>query len=142
MAVAVRTPKQQWSDYLCRQVDIVNQSGTNKRMRCRKCSHNYSGSITRISEHLTGKSGDVKACTFSQTNDKREVLDELHSLEYALPKSKKRKAIELIDREHSSNSGLKQMPIQQAMQAAGSLGVDQACADWVYETGIPFNVFR
>lgn len=139
MAVAVRTPKQRWQDYLYRQVEIVNQSGANKRMRCRKCSHNFSGSITRIFEHLTGKAGDVKACTYCQTMDKRAVLDELHTLEYNLPKSKKRKASELNEREHANSSGLKQMPIEQAMQALGSLGVDQACADWVYETGMPFN---
>jgi hypothetical protein len=141
MAVSVRTPKQEWSDYLYRQVEVVNTQGANKRMRCIKRSHNYSGSITRISEHLKGTSGDVKACTFSQTRDEREVLDELHSLEYALPKGKKRKAVEPA-KQAESNSRLKQVPIENAMLAAGSLGVDQACADWVYETGIPFNVFR
>ena len=125
MAVAVRTPKQQWQDYLYRQVKSVNQWGDNKRMRWRKCSHNFCGSITRIFEHLTGRAGDVKACTYSQTNDKREVLDEPYILEYDLPKSKKRKAAELNEREHASSSGLKQMAIEQAMEAAGSLGVDK-----------------
>jgi hypothetical protein len=91
---------------------------------------------------LTSKTGDVKACTFSQTNDKQAVLGEMHALEYALPNGKKRKAAEASYREHESSSGLKQMPIQRSMQAAGSLGVDQALADWVYEQGIPFNVFR
>jgi hypothetical protein len=95
MAVATRTPKQHYHDYLYSQVEIVNQSGANKRMHCKKCAHNYSGSITWIYEHLTGKAGDVKACTFSQTNDKRAVLDEIHALEYTLPKGKKRKAAEL-----------------------------------------------
>ena len=66
----------------------------------------------------------------------------IHALEYALPKVKKRKAADVSDKEHASSSGAKQMPIQQSMQAAGSLGVDQALAVWVYEQGIPFNVFR
>ena len=34
------------------------------------------------------------------------------------------------------------MPIEQSMQAVSKLSVDQALADWVYEQGIPFNVFR
>ncbi len=78
---------------------------------------------------MTGKAGDVKACTFSQTNDKQAVLDVIHALEYALPKGKKRKAAKVSDREHESSSGFKQIPIQRSMQAAGSLGVDQALAD-------------
>ena len=91
-------------------------------MRCRKCSHNFRDSITRIFEYLTGKAGDVKACTYCQTNDKRETLDELHTLEYDLPKSKKHKADELNEREHASSSGLKQMPIEQA---------NRLCKHWV-----------
>ena len=142
MLVATRTSKQRLNDYLYSQVEIVNQAGGNKRIHCKKCTHNFSGSITRIYEHLTGKAGDVKACSFSQTIDKPAVLREIHALEYALPKVKKRKAADVSDREHASSSGAKQMPIQQSMQAAGSLGVDQALADWVYEQGIPFNVFR
>jgi len=90
MDVAVRTPKQQYHDYLYNQVEIVSQSGANKRMHCKKCAHNFSGSITRIYDHLTSKAGDVKGCTFSQTNDKREVLDEIHALEYALPRKSRK----------------------------------------------------
>ena len=142
MAVATRTPKQQYHDYLYSQVEIVNHLSANKRMHCKKCGHNFSGSITRIYDHLTSKAGDVKSCTFSQTNDRRAVLDEIDALEYALPKGKKRKATAISDRERASSSQLVQMPIQQSMQAAGSLGVDQALADWTYETGLPFNVFR
>ena len=67
MSVATRTPKQRLNDYLYSQVEIVNQVGGNKRIHCKKCTHNFSGSITRIYEHLTGKAGDVKACSFSQT---------------------------------------------------------------------------
>ncbi len=105
MAVATRTPKQQYHDYLHSQVKIVNHLSANKRMHCKKCGHNFSGSITRIYDHLTSKAGDVKACTFSQTNDRRAVLDEIDALEYALPKGKKRKATAISDRERASSSG-------------------------------------
>jgi hypothetical protein len=46
------------------------------------------------------------------------------------------------DTENAGSSGLKQMPIRESMQAASKVGIDQALADRVYETGIPFNVVR
>ena len=140
MAEEIRTPLQQLNDYLYRQVEIVNHTGSNKRMHCKKCNHNFSGGPGRIHEHLKCKPGDVKGCTFSETNDEREVWDEIDALVHALPSSKKRKLVS--DTENADSSGLRQMPIQESMQAASKVGVDQALADWVYETGIPFNVFR
>jgi hypothetical protein len=142
MAEETRTPLQQLNDYLYSQVAIVRQTSSNKRLRCRKCNHNFSGNPGRIHEHLKCKPGDVKGCTFSVTNDKREVWDEIDALVHALPSSKKRKVDYVSDTENAGSSGLRQMPIQESMQAAGKAGVDQALADWVYETGIPFNVFR
>ena len=95
-----------------------------------------------IHEHLKGKPGDVKGCIFALTNDKKEVYDEIDALVYALLKSKKREGADVSKPETASSSRAKQRPIQQSLQAAGKLGVDQALADWVYETGIPLNVFR
>ena len=94
MAAAPRTPLQHLHDYLYSQVDIVGQSGSNKRVHCRKCKHNFSGNAGRIHDHLIGKKGDVKGCTFSATNDKREVLEEIEALVQALPKANKRRADE------------------------------------------------
>ena len=84
----------------------------------------------------------MKGCTFSETNEKREVLDEINELVNALPKTHKRKAIDVADTENASGSGLYQMSIMESMHAAGNVGVDHALADWVYETGITFSVFR
>ena len=67
---------------------------------------------------------------------------QIDALVHALPSSNKRKGDDVSDTENASSSGLRQMPIQERLQAAGNVGVDQALADWVYETGIPFNVFR
>ena len=142
MAAATRTPLQHLNDYLVSQCECVRQSGSNKRWRCTKCNHNFSGSVSRIHEHLKGKPGDVKGCTYSVTNDKKEVCDEIDALVYAVPKSKKHKAADVSQAETASCSGPKQMPIQQSLQAAGKVGVDQALAHWVFEAGIPFNVFR
>jgi hypothetical protein len=142
MDVSTRTPLQLLNDYLYAQVECVRQSGTNKRYHCKKCTHNFSGSVSRIHEHLKNKSGDVKGCTFSETNDKKEVWGELDALVFDLPTTKKRKFVDVSDTEIASSSGLKQVPIERSMKAAGKLGVDQALADWVYETGITFNVFR
>ena len=142
MAEETRTPLQQLNEYLYSQVDIVSQTGSNKRLSCKNCNHNFSGNPGRIHEHLKCKSGDVKGYTFSETNDKREVWDKIDALVHALPSSKKRKFDDVSDTENAGSSGLRQMPIQESMQAAGKVGVDQALADWVYETGIPFNVFR
>ena len=64
-----------------------------------------------IHDHLKGKSGDVQGCTFSVTNDKKEVCDEIDALIYAVPKSKKRKAADVSETETASCSGAKQMPI-------------------------------
>ena len=72
----------------------------------------------------------------------KSVWDEIDALVHALPSSKKRKFDYVSDTENAGSSGLRQMPIQESMQAAGKAGVDQALADWVYETDIPFNVFR
>ena len=142
MTEASRTPLQQLNDYLFDQVDIVGQQGNNKRMCCKKCNHNFSGYAGRIHDHLISKVGAVRGCTFSDSSDKREVLDELDRLVNALPNTNKRKAVDVANTENASSSGLQQMSIQQSMQGAGKQGVDQALADWVYETGIPFNVFK
>lgn len=142
MAAAARTPLQRFHEYLYSQVEIVGNSGANKRIHCKKCNHNFSGNVGRIHEHLKGKPGAVKGCTFSKTHDKREVLDEIDALQHALPKSNKRRFVEVSDTENASSSGLQQTPLQKSLLAAGKLGVDQALSDWVYETGIPFNVFR
>ena len=142
MTDASRTPLQQLNDYLFDQVDVVGQQGNNKRMRCKKCNHNFSGYAGRIHDHLISKTGAVRGCTFSESNDKQEILDELDILVDALPKTNKRRAVDVANTENASSSGLQQMSIQQSMQGAGKQGVDQALADWVYETGIPFNVFK
>ena len=84
----------------------------------------------------------MRGCTFSESNDKREVLDELDRLVDALPKTNKRRAVDVANTENASSSVLQQMSIQQSMQGAGKQCVDQALADWVYETGIPFHVFK
>jgi hypothetical protein len=91
---------------------------------------------------LKGKPGDVRACTFSETDDQREVWDGIDALFVALPKTKKRKPDHVSETEDTSCSGLKQMPIQQSLQAASKSSVDHALADWVYESGIPFHIFR
>jgi hypothetical protein len=106
MAEEIRTPLQQLNDYLYRQVEIVNHTGSNKRMHCKKCNHNFSGGPGRIHEHLKCKRGDVKGCTFSETNDEREVWDENDALVHALPSSKKRKIVS--DTENADSSGLRQ----------------------------------
>ena len=46
-------------------------------MLCKKCNHNFTGNPGRIHEHLKSKPGDVKGFTFNETNDKREVWDEI-----------------------------------------------------------------
>ena len=111
-------------------------------MRCKKYNHNFSGYAGRIHDHLISKAGAVRGCTFSDSSDKREVLDELERLVDALPKTNKRRDIDAANTENASSSGPQQMSIQQCMQGAGKQGVNQALADWVYETGIPFNVFK
>ncbi len=86
---------------------------------------------------MTGKAGDVKACTFSQTDDKQAFLDEIHPLEYALPKGKKRKAAEDSDREHMK-AAQGQADAHPAKYASSRQpGVDGALADRVYEQGTP-----
>lgn len=145
MAAAQRTPTQDLHAYLFSHVEIVGQTGNNKRIHCKKCTHNFSGNAGRIHEHLISKPGSVKGCTFSETHDKREVLDTIEELVNALPKSNKRKALPIVmapEASRTASAGHLQMPIQQSMQAAGKQGVDQALADWVFEQGIPFNVFR
>ena len=142
MTESSRTPLQQLNDYLFRQVDVVGQQGNNKRIHCKKCKHNFTGHAGRIHDHLISKAGAVRGCTFSETNDKRVVLDEIDELVNALPKTHKRRAVDVADTENASCSGLHQMSIEESMQAAGKVGVDHALADWVYETGIPFSVFR
>ena len=75
----------------------------------------------------------------------KKVLDTIEELVNALPHNKKRKAVPVVVNPmfaSTSPRGLTQMPIEQSMQAASKLSVDQALADWVYEQGIPFNVFR
>lgn len=85
----------------------------------------------------------MRGCTFTETNDKREVLDTIDALVDAWPKTNKRKAAILaLTEEPASTSGLRRMPILQSMQAASKTSVDQVVADWIFETGIPFNVFR
>lgn len=142
MAAAPRTPLQHFHDYLHSHVEIVRQVGSNKRIRCKKCKHNYSGNAGRIHDHLVGKPSGVKACTFSETNDKREVLEEIEALVHALPKSNKRKAAEGSNTQIVARTGLQQTLIGDSLHASGKLGVDQALSDWVFEAGIPFNVFR
>ena len=90
MSDASRTPLQQLNDYLFDQVEIVGQLGNNKRMRCKKCNHNFSGYAGRVHDHLISKAGAVRGCTFSESNDKQEILDELDILVDALPKTNKR----------------------------------------------------
>jgi hypothetical protein len=136
MTEASRTALQQLNDCLFDLVDVVGQQGNNKRMRCKKCTHNFSGYAGRIHDYLISKAGAVRGCTFSESNDKREELDELDRLVDALPKANKRRAVDVASTENASSSGLQQMSIQQSMQGAGKQGVDQALADWVYETGI------
>ena len=111
-------------------------------MRCKKCNHNFSGYAGRVDDHLISKAGAVRGCTFSESNYKQEILDELDILVDALPKTNKRRAIDVANTDYASSSGFQQMSIQQSMQGSGKQGVDQALADWVYETGIPFNVFK
>ena len=139
-------PLQHLNDYLYSQVIIVSVVGGNKRFNCRHCTHNFSGQVGRVKQHLCGSIGDVKGCSFSETNRKREVLDEIDALEQALPKSKKQKlsesTVSVVATATASGSNLKQVPIQTALSGASKLGVDQALADWVFESGIPFNVFR
>jgi hypothetical protein len=90
MAVSMRTPMQQLNDHLYAQVECVTHSGTNNCHHCKKCTHNFSGSVSRIHDHLKkqAKPGDVKGCTFSETN-KKEVWDEINTLVFALQKTKK-----------------------------------------------------
>ena len=143
MAATQRTPLQQFHDYLFTQVELVSSTGNNKRLHCKNCTHNFSGNAGRIHEHLICKAGSVRGCTFAETNNKREVLDSIDALVNALPKTNKRNdAVLALTEEPASTSGLRQMPIQQRMQAASKTSVDQAVADSVYETGISFNVFR
>ena len=65
MTEASRTPLQRLNDYLFDQVDVVGQQENNKRMRCKKCNHNFSGYAGRIYDHLISKAGAVRGCTFS-----------------------------------------------------------------------------
>ena len=123
------------------QVESVGQCGPNKRIHCRKCTHHFNGNVGRIREHLQGKSGAVKGCTFSETGDRRRVVDEIKSLLHTPPKSNKRK-LEVTDIEGASSAGFQQTPIQKGLKAAGRGGIDQAMSDWAYEAGISFNVLR
>ena len=52
MAEETRTPFQQLNDYLYRQVDIISQTGSNKRMHCKKCSHNFTGNAGRVQAEI------------------------------------------------------------------------------------------
>ena len=115
MTEASRTAKQQLNDYLFDQVDVVGQQGNNKRMHCKKCRHNFSGHAGRIHDHLISKAGAVGGCTFSESNDKREVLDDIERLVNALPESNKRRAVDVADTENASSSVLQQMSIQESM---------------------------
>lgn len=134
MAAAQRTPLQQFHDYLFSQVEIVTTKGNNKRIHCKKCKHNFSGNAGRIHDHLISKLG---GCSFSETPcDKRDVLDTVDALVNALPKGSKRNAVVLATTAVGSSDGLVQGPIEQALQAASKSSVDQAVADWVYETSI------
>ena len=74
-------------------------------MRCKKCNRNFSGYAGRIHDHLISKAGAVRGCTFSDSSDKREVLDELERLVDALPKTNKRRAIDVANTEIASSSG-------------------------------------
>ena len=80
MAVAQRTPIQEFHDYLFSQVDIVGQTGNNKRIHFKKFTHNFSGNAGRYHEHLISKTGSVRGCTFSETNDMKKVLDTIEEL--------------------------------------------------------------
>jgi hypothetical protein len=124
------------------QIDVVGQQGNNKPMHCKKWNHNFSGYAGRIHDHLISKARAVRGCTFSESSDKQEVLDELDRLVDALPKTNKRRAVDVASTENASSLVLQQMSIQQSMQGGGKEGVDQALADWVYETSIPFNVVK
>jgi hypothetical protein len=137
----VRTPVQQLNDYLYSQFIILRVVGGNKRFNCKNCLHNFSGQIGRVKQHLCGSIGDVKGCSFSETNRKREVLNEIETLEQALPKSQKQKlnenTVSVAAFATASGSNLKQVPIQTSLSAASKLAVDQALADWMFESGIP-----
>ena len=128
MAATQCTPLQHFHDYLFSQVDIVDCTGSNKRLHCKKCSHNFSGNAGRAHDHLISKVGGVKGCTFAETNDRREVLDTIDALVHALPKKQNVASLALAE-EPASTSGLRQMPIQESMQAASKSSVDQALAD-------------
>ena len=145
MAEAPRTALQQLNDFLFKHVIIVGQTGSNKHLTCKHCNHNFHGNAGRIHEHLKCITGNVKGCSFSVTNAQQEVCDEIDALHNAVPASKKRKAVGNRNTQlatNASSSGLRQVPIQEAMLAMSKLAVDQSLIDWVVEAGIPFNVFR
>ena len=102
-------------------------------MHALQYNHNLPG---RIHEHWKCKPGDAKGCTSSETNGKQEVWDEFIAPFHALPSNKERKADDVSDTVNAGSSG----PIQESLQAAGKVVVDQALADWVYKIGTPFNV--
>ena len=64
---------------------------------------------------MKSKPGDVKGCTFSETNDKREVWDDIDALVHALPSSKKGKVDDVSDTENAGSSGLRQMPVEESL---------------------------
>ena len=61
----------------------------------------------------------MRECTFSETNNKREVFDEIDELVNALPKTYKRRAVDVANTQNASCSGLYQMSIEESMQASG-----------------------
>ena len=99
MTDASRTPSQH--DYLLDRVDVIGQQGNYKRMRCKKCNHNFSGYTGRFHDHLIGKTSAVRGCAFSESNDKQAILDELEILVYALPKTNKRRAVDIANTENA-----------------------------------------
>ena len=55
---------------------------------------------------LIRNAGAVRECTFSETNNKREVFDEIDELVNALPKTYKRRAVDVANTHNASCSGL------------------------------------
>jgi hypothetical protein len=130
MSDASRTPLQQLIDYLFDQVEIVGQQGNNKRMRCKNCNHNFSGYAGRVHDHLISKAGAVRGCTFSESNNKQEILDELDILVNALPKTNKRRAIDVANTDYASSSGIREdvqlLPVEGEI-CAGQGRTGQSC---------------
>lgn len=115
----------------------------NARVKCYYCSKQFTGTVTRVVDHLLGRGSSVSTCTAVPT-DLRDALrqHENNKSEAKANKVLKRKLSEIavdMDDEKELGNKLKQLPISTSLEKATSKSVDSAVANWFYYCAIPFN---